>query len=192
MKNCLSLLVLISVFLARPLLSECCCHRVELRAADFIHSNHLFREIYAEGGVDYQLQAATQVSSFLEGWCNLSWYSKHGKSVGFGDPTKISLLNCSIGVNFLYQYSSSLTLYLGLGPSLTRMWLRNKSSFNDHEISKAVLGIATKSGIYWRITACLYADFFIDYLYQPVHFKHRSHLIDLGGVKPGVGLGVIF
>lgn len=165
---------------------------VEVRGAAFYHSSKLFREIYGNVGTDYQVQFATRYFCF-ELWSNIDWFSKHGKSVGFEDPTRVNIANCSLGLSYLYSLNCQTKLYLGAGPCFARIWLKNKLADHSHEIvSKTTFGGLFKAGLYYNITDCFFIDIFVDYVYQPVHFHKNHKHIDIGGVKPGIGIGINF
>lgn len=163
--------------------------RLEVRSAAFFHSSKLFRHIYGTVGADYQIQASTKFSNCLETWSNLDWFSKRGRSVGFKDPTRVRIFNWSLGINYLYDLNCWHTLYVGVGPSLAKVWIKDKSCHEDDKDSKTVLGGVVKCGIYTCITDCAFLDLFVDYLYQPAHLHNH---VDMGGVKTGIGIGVKF
>ncbi len=162
---------------------------IEIRAAAFFPSSTRFKEIYGNVGASYQLEASTKLYNCLDGWANFDWFSKHGKSVGFNDPTRVSIANFSLGIKFPYQLSKQFTVYIGVGPSLARIWLKNKSQFGHKNPSKLALGGVLKTGLYYFISKQIFIDVFVDYLYQPVHFEKT---VDIGGIKTGIGVGVKF
>ncbi len=159
------------------------------RSAAFFPLSDRFREIYGDAGVDYQLEASTKIYGCCDAWVNFDWFSKHGKSVGLHDSTRISIGNTSLGVKFPYRISKTWTIYVGIGPSFGRIWLKNKSYCPPHHISKWAYGGVLKTGVDFFFTEHLFLDVFADYLYQPTNFK--TH-VDVGGVKVGAGLGVKF
>lgn len=163
---------------------------IEFRSAAFFHSSERFREIYGTVGTSYQLEASTKFYDCLDGWANFDWSSEHGKSVGFNDPTRVTIANISLGIKIPYQFSEKFTAYIGIGPNLSRIWLKNKSQFSGHEdISKLAIGGILKTSIYYFITRQVFIDVFVDYLYQPVHFE--TH-VNIGGIKTGIGIGCKF
>lgn len=162
---------------------------IEIRSAAFFHSSGRFREIYGNVGASYQLEASTKLYDCLDGWANLDWFSKHGKSEGFNDPTRASIANISLGIKFLYPFCEKFTAYIGIGPTLSRIWLKNKSQCSHETVSKWAIGGVLKTGVYYFICDRAFIDVFVDYLYQPVHFE--TH-VDVGGLKMGVGIGVKF
>lgn len=162
---------------------------VEVRSAAFFHSSERFKEIYGNVGASYQLEASTKLYDCFEGWANFDWFSKHGKSDRLNDPTNVSIANISLGMKFPYQFCEKFTAYIGIGPSLSRIWLKNKSHCRHETVSKWAIGGVLKTGIYYFISKRIFIDVFVDYLYQPVHFE--TH-VDMGGFKTGVGLGVKF
>ena len=172
----------------RPLLAES-QSSVEIRSAAFFHSSERFREIYGNSGTSYQLEASTKLYDYLDGWTNLDWFSKHGKSDGFNDPTRVSIVNISLGIKIPYQFSEQFTAYIGIGPSFSTIWLKNESQCGPETVSKLAVGGILKSGIYYFIYRSVFIDVFADYLYQPVNFE--TH-VDIGGFKVGAGIGIKF
>lgn len=162
---------------------------LEIRSAAFFHSSERFRDIYGNVGGNYQIEASTKLYDYVDGWANIDWFSKHGKSDGFNDPTRVSIANISLGIKFPYRLSEQFTAYIGVGPSLSRIWLKNKSQCGHETVSKWAIGGVLKTGVYYFISKGVFIDVFIDYLYQPVHFE--TH-VDIGGVKAGLGVGVKF
>ena len=162
---------------------------IEIRSAVFFHSSERFREIYSNVGASYQLEASTKVYDDFDGWVNLDWFSKHGNSEGSYNPTRVSIANISLGMKYPYQFYEKFTAYIGLGPSFSRIRLKNKSQCGHETVSKWAVGCVLKTGICHFINESMFIDFFVDYLYQPVHFE--TH-VDIGGFKVGAGLGVKF
>lgn len=162
---------------------------LEIRSAAFFHSSERFRHIYGNVGGDYQLEGSNKLYNDVDGWANIGWFSKYGHSEGLSDPTRVNIVNISCGVKFPYRFSDKFTGYVGIGPSLARIWLKNKSHCGHGNASKWAIGAVLKTGVNFLITERVFIDVFIDYLYQPVHFKTD---VDIGGIKTGLGLGVKF
>ena len=162
---------------------------IEIRSAAFFHSSKRFRDIYGTVSGNYQIEASTKLYDCIDGWANFDWFSKHGKSVGFNDPTRVSIANISLGIKFPYQFCEQFTPYIGIGPSLSRIWLKNKSQCSRETVSKLAIGGVLKTGVYYFINRHIFIDVFVDYLYQPVHFETN---VDIGGIKTGVGVGFKF
>lgn len=163
--------------------------RVEIRAAGFIPSSERFRQVYHNIGASYQIEASANLYGCVDGWVNVDWFGKHGRSVGYSNPTRVEITNGSFGVRLPFRVCGPLTPYLGLGASFGQIRLRNKSPCCRETVSKFAVGGVLKSGVYYCINGCTYVDLFLDYLYQPVHF---SSCVDIGGVKAGIGFGVKF
>lgn len=162
---------------------------VEIRSAAFFHSSKRFREIYGNVGCSYQLEASTYLCSCLDGWANLDWFSKHDKPKACPGNTRVSIANISLGVKYPYQLCENYIAYVGIGPSLSEVWLKNHSQCEHERVSKVAFGGVLKTGIYCFITCDIFLDLFIDYLYQPIHFDKQ---VDIGGLKTGVGIGMQF
>lgn len=161
----------------------------KIRAAAFIPTSKLFREIYKTAGACTELEYAYRFRDHLEIWGNFDWFSRHGKSVGLNNPTKINIANFSFGFKFPYNVNSVHELYLGVGSSIAGIWINNKSCCCCEKVSKAAGAIIFKSGYYYYFSEQAFIDLFADYLYQPAHFQRH---IDIGGLRLGIGIGVMF
>lgn len=186
MNNVLAKIFYILALYFCPLIGE---SSLEIRSSAFFHSAKRFREIYGNVSGSYQLEASTSLCNCLEGWTNFDWYTKHGKSKGLEDPTRVSIANISIGIKFPSMCCECFMPYVGLGASLSGIWLKNKSHCTHETVSKLAVGGVIKTGICYFFTGHTFIDVFVDYLYQPVHFKKH---VDIGGLKTGIGLGVRF
>lgn len=162
---------------------------VEVRSAAFFHSSKLFREIYGNIGPCYELEASTPLCYCLDGWANFDWFSKHRKKDCEECASRVGIANISFGLKYPYCLCEQVTAYIGIGPSFSRIWLKEKSQCCRERLTKLVIGGVLKTGIYYFINECIFLDLFVDYLYQPVHFKRR---VDIGGLKTGLGAGVKF
>ncbi len=163
--------------------------RLELRAGAFIPNSSLYENIYGKLSPNFQLQSTIKCSDCFEYWTNFDWVVKHGHSIGFNDPTTVNIVNYSLGVNFLYDFGYRSTFYLGIGPSIGRIWVKNKSACLKEKIAKTFVAGVLKTGVYHDLSDYIFIDLFLDYLYQPVHFQKY---VDIGGFRVGFGLGVKF
>lgn len=189
MKTNLFCLIFLAVLLNTCSLPADYDTRLEFRSAAFFPSSKLFRDIYEEVGANYQLQAATKVWECVEFWSNFDWFSKHGRSVGCHDSTRVNIANISLGLNFVYPLDCYYSLYIGCGPNVSTVWLKNKSRCERERLTRTTLGGIFKTGLYITLTDCLFLDLFVDYLYQPTNF--HTH-VNIGGFKSGLGIGFIF
>lgn len=185
-----------ALMLVLTLLSLNCCPlaaqfdaSLEIRSSAFFHVSDRFREIYGNVDPSYQVEASTPIYECMDVWANFDWFSAKGRSEGLRNPTRVSIANIGVGVKFPYQFCECFTAYAGIGPSLSRIWLKNKSSCVHERTSKLAFGGLLKTGVYYFITSCVFLDVFVDYLYQPVHFE--TH-VDIGGLKVGGGIGMKF
>lgn len=164
-------------------------YSVELRTAAFFPSSGLFRGIYGKVGTCYQAEGSAKWKNCWDLWSNIDWFTKHGESLGFRQPTRINILNFSLGIKYVYPFSRKCNAYIGLGPNLSVLWLKNNFLGHREKVSKRALGGIVKLGIQYFITDCYFLDLFVDYLYQPMHFKNH---VNVGGFKTGIGLGTQF
>lgn len=176
---------------------------VEIRTAAFYHTSKDFRDIYGDFGPSYQIEFSVSCNCCYAWWGNFSWFNKDGTSTGnncsnvvpncdcSGHPsTRVNIANISFGIKFPYCICERLVGYVGIGPVLGNIWLKNYITRSYVEkTSKLALGVIGKLGVDYYLTQCLFVDLFVDYLYQPVHFDKQ---VDIGGIQAGVGLGFSF
>ncbi len=161
---------------------------VEFRAAAFFHSSKRFREVYGNVGPCYEIEAATHIYRSFEGWGNIDWFHKH-KTQDEVTKSTVNILNVSFGAKYVYIPSERWHCYLGIGPSIGGIFLKNRSDGYKDNVSKFIIGGVVKIGADYIFPCGVFFDIFVDYLYQPVHF-HTT--VDIGGLKPGLGLGYKF
>lgn len=183
------LMMFLAIFLGNiyPITAEMQDIKCEIRSAAFYHSSNRFREIYGDVGVNYQLEASTCLNPCLDGWINLDWFSDDATIKECHARTKANIASVSFGLKYPYQFCDKFIGYIGVGPSISRIWLKNKNQCEHEKVSKLAFGCILKTGIYYFINCNVFIDFFADYLYQPVHFEKR---VDIGGIKTGIGIGI--
>lgn len=162
---------------------------VEIRSAAFFHSAKRFKEIYGKIGCSYQVEASTHLWDCWDGWVSFDWFSHGGKPKKCHAHTRVSIANMGFGIKYPYRFCEKYIAYIGIGPCISRIWLKNKSHCENERVSKVAVGGLLKTGIYYFITCNIFLDVFVDYLYQPVHFEKH---VDIGGIKTGVGAGIQF
>lgn len=162
-----------------PLVAEIQDINVEVRSGAFFHSPKRFREIYGSVGVSYQLEATTHLCNCWDGWANFDWFSDHGKPKDCDAKTRVSIASISFGVKYPYQFCERYIAYIGIGPSISRIWLKNRSGCEHERISKLAIGGVLKSGIYYFITCNIFLTSFSIIYINPFILKNRSILEEL-------------
>ncbi len=161
---------------------------LKYRTAGFFPVNHRVKHIYEEAIPNYQLEFSQSISSNIALWANTDLFHNYGR-VNHCGTSKIHAVNFSLGPKLLYSFSHHINLYVGIGPSIARIYVRNGSRCGNHHEHRWALGGILKSGLEVSVYRNLFLDIFADYLYQPVHF-HET--VDMGGLKIGLGLGARF
>jgi len=167
-----------------------CDNTIEFRSAAFFLSSERFQNVYGTIGIDYQIEVSTPLKECVVGWTNGAWISKQGRADACNDRTKIDIVNISLGIKVPYQLNDYFTVYLGIGPSFSNVWINANSQCNGDFDSRLAIGGVLKSGINCSLTPCVFIDLFADYVYQPVRF--RKGWRDVGGLKTGAGVGIKF
>ncbi len=178
----LSILMLTSGFLLA--VNE---NSIEIRSSAFFHSSARFREVYGNVGPTFGIEATKSFCGF-DAFVDLDYFSKRSCQ-NECCKSRIEIINGSFGLKYNYNFCSLADVYVGLGPSLSRANLSENSCCGKDKRSKVAIGVVVKSGLIYQFCDCYFLDFFVDYLYQPIHFSRH---IDFGGVKTGLGLGAKF
>lgn len=167
----------------------------EFRLAAFRPSSELFREIYDDWGVMYQLESNKRLlkCSNVYGWINVGYYSGSGHSRGIKKRTRISLVPFTLGLKYMCCIFPKTTAYLGIGGGGTYVDIHDHDHFLSEHTHKAAWGGILKSGIRYNFWECSFFDFFVDYSYMhlEIHGDHRNNA-NVGGLMIGSGIGIYF
>lgn len=207
MNKIISLLILV-LFQVCPLMGEIGCesgtmnyrpgffgncfksNSVEVRGVAFFPSSDRFRDVFGDVGPGVEVEASTTICNRFNAWINFDFFGRdrhHGSCC----KNKINMFDFSFGARYIFNTCSCFQPYLGIGPSFSWLNLKNKSCIGGHHTQrKSSVGGVFKAGVYYYFCNNIFADIFVDYVYQPVHFHHRT--VNVGGVRTGLGLGLAF
>ncbi len=161
---------------------------LEIRYAGLYPTSNLFRHLYGNSS-SWQLEVDQPMPFNLSVWSNLDYLSRGGEEKTCSVKTNVKILNLSLGLKYWLNYNDSTGFYIGLGPTLAKTQIKNKGHCFDEHDTRLSVGAILKTGVTYFFYKNMFLDIFVDYLYLPVHFKKHSNV---GGFKPGVGLGLRF
>ena len=159
---------------------------LEIRTSAFIPTSQRFTDVYGDVGVTVGVEASAGFCECYSGWVDLDFFQK-SKSHGECCKSRIDIYNSSLGVNYCMPLCSGVETYVGIGPSFSRVKIKNHFCCGKERLSKFAVGGTIKTGVCFNFCDPVYINVFVDYLYLPVHFHHT---VDCGGIKAGIGLGV--
>lgn len=162
---------------------------LKVRGSAFIPTSKLFRDIYGTAGGSVDVEFAARIYDHLQGWINFDWLGKHGHSIGFCSPTKISIPSISFGLKSPWEINNWLVLYAGIGPSFAFVRINNETFSGCESVSKTSIGFVGKTGADFFFRERWFVDVFADFAYQNVAFECRT---SVSNVRIGAGLGVAF
>jgi len=168
--------------------------KVAVRSAAFFHNSERFRHLFGNVGACFEVQASKPlpICAFAgtpyELWTNFDWFSKEKKQ-SHSSQMRARIANASIGVNSVYSGCEKYDFYLGIGASVSRIFINKSSRYRSEKISKLAVGGVLKSGFRSYFYEPYFADLFVDYVFQSAKYHQQ---IDIGGLKMGLGLGIIF
>jgi outer membrane protein len=184
------LLCTLSIFLTpiTSLLSAELGIAIEVRASAFFHTSERFRAIYGDVGPSYGIEMSKKMDLCLDTWLDCDYFNQC-KSQASCCKSEIDILNTSFGLRYSYSLTSCLKPYLGIGPALSWLYFKNKTCCQHENHARLTPGLVVKSGVIYHFKDPYYLNFFVDYIYQPIHFEKT---VDIGGIKAGLGLGIQF
>ena len=160
---------------------------LEIRTSAFVPFSKRFSDVYGDVGASVGIEATGKICGCYNGWIDLDFFPK-SKRQGHCCKSQIDIYNASFGINYFIPISCGIQAYIGIGPSISRIHIKNHSyCCKSERISRVVVGGIIKTGVYFDLCDPFYLNIFADYLYQPIHFHHT---VDLGGIKAGIGLGI--
>ncbi|CUI15752.1 conserved hypothetical protein [Candidatus Protochlamydia naegleriophila] len=188
---------------------DCCCEcessllsdiRVEARVAYYRPSSKKVKEIYGNGWADYQVELSKGFCDNWRAFVGVSGFSKSGRSLGEHDKTTLRLIPLTFGVKYVYNYAPCVDIYIGGGAAYSWLRIKDHSSYVHEHVKKSRFGGIAQIGAYYYFNECLFADVFIDYLFQKYDFSNshsysryvERHDVNLSGFKVGAGLGYRF
>lgn len=181
--------IFVLFLISQPVFAEIESFHIDGRVSAFFPSDKLFRKIYGDCLVNYEIEIGKVFCNNYELWANVGWLSKHGKSSPLLDKTRFENTTLSAGGKYIYPINACLQLYLGLGINGSFVHVHNNSHYVKRNVNKEGVGGVAKLGLYYELYDNLFLEIFSDYLYQRMHFRRN---IQIGGVKVGGGVGFTF
>jgi hypothetical protein len=167
---------------------------LKLRAGGFIPSSGRFRYAYRAVGPNVEVESAIKFARDpFELWANVnSFWQRGAHRKEFSCKRVGNMVNISFGMKFSTRIQGCMEPYIGFGPSFgwLDIWFDNSRSCKNETFNRWALGAVVKSGVMFYITPTVFLDVYLDYIYQPVHWRDID--IDVGGLRSGIGLGVAF
>jgi len=170
---------------------------IEAKGAYFLSTNHLFKDIYNNGGGRYGGELTVKLYKHLYGFASADFLSKRGRSIGCCSPTKVNLINLGLGLKYMIPFCYG-DFYVGLGVLPTHLRTKDCSAFVIPKRSKWGCGGIGKIGTYFNLSPHVLVDIFVDYSFVKIPFKCRSnqptqsHTANLSGCGFGAGFGYRF
>lgn len=162
---------------------------IQFRVGHFRPSSHLFRNIYHNGGIEYEGELNYEYVPGNTLWLNINSFERKGITDD-DQETHIQLRPLSGGIKQLIPFAKTISLYLGAGSCCTFMHVKGKSLFIDEREHKHSWGFVGKGGIMILLSQSFFVDLFADYYYTEITFDEQKR--NLGGLRAGIGVGLLF
>lgn len=168
----------------------------EFRVGYYYPQSNLMRDIYQNGGVEFEFENTVLISRYIDLWANINYFQRDGRSLGLSDKTSVKLIPVSLGFKYLYACANYWNIYLGIGGSYTWARFHDQSSYVEKHPRKQAFGWVVKSGIIHYLQPCLYLNLFADYYSTSIAGVHQNGVegtaCNVGGLRTGVGIGTSY
>lgn len=155
---------------------------IEVRGAAFLPLKCDQRQIFGRALPAFQFEISGAVCSDiltccdqLLVWGNVAWTGKKGRSLGFGYPSRLNLIPLSAGLEYQINWWECFGFYLGLGPAVSFLRIKNSDGFCIARNCRTGGGVMTKTGFRWTVCNHFLIDVFADYYFSS--FKNLSNPI---------------
>ena len=157
---------------------------IQIRSDAFFPSSDRFTHIYGKVAPSYEIELSTTFNQHLEGWVNFDYLFKTGQVEPCDASSKIWVGSGSFGFKFPYHFCECVAVYVGLGPNLAGVWLKNKSRCGHEFKRKFVVGGVAKSGIRY--------SFVPEYFLDRIDDQRCHHAVDNRGLVDVLGTTCLF
>ncbi len=180
---------------------------LELRLSYFYPASSEFREIFHDGGVNYQLTSTLPICSgqnfWLDGihlWTAVDYFSKAGNSMGLGDKTHIRIVPLTLGLKYFFPCLEQTpgNFYAAGGMKYYFVHTHNSLDSVQKVVDRNGMGGVIEAGFITPIVDHLLLDLFVAYSFKSFGAPAISNPsveatgMKVGGTNIGAGVGYQF
>ena len=170
---------------------------VEAKGGYFFFSDAKMRKVYDRGGGDFQISGSFRIWKSLQIYGSVEYLSRHGRSLGGHQKTRIWEIPLSLGLKPVIPISEKIQYYFALGPRYCFIHQHNQSAFVDRTLNQNGFGGFANTGFNFFPYRHLSVDLFAEYSYVRLHFHpSKANVVgrrmQVGGFTFGGGLGYAF
>lgn len=163
-------------------------------------TNSEMRRFFNDGGFSFRLESGCRVYKPLIVWLDMGYFQKEGAAIGGGQRLDIKLGSITIGLKAIHYFADWAAIYLGAGPRLMLMHLKNDAPFIRADDRGIGFGLGSNCGFWlfpipaWKN---FYIDAFADYSYKELsidedEFTSVDNDVDVSSLTAGIGIGIRF
>lgn len=181
---------------------------LEFRPSYFYPISSDFREIFQDGGVNYQLTGTCPVywgqNAWVRGidvWAGVDYFSKDGRSVGLGDKTSVQIVPITLGLKYFFPSlgkTAPVNFYAASGMKYYFVHTHNHSDYVKKTVNENGMGGVVEAGFITTIVDHLVLDLFASYSFKSFGAPSISNSeveatgMNISGVNVGAGIGYKF
>ncbi|NIM16940.1 MAG: outer membrane beta-barrel protein [Candidatus Aminicenantes bacterium] len=145
-----------------------------------------FKDFYGKGQFYPELKAGFKVSPKLYLWAGYGWFSAKETTPVLNLEAKAKQQFLSAGLGLLLKISSTFDYKVEAG----LFFVSYKEEALGAEVSDSAIGLRLDNGVTFHMTRHLFVEFSIGFLTASDTIDDIT--VKLGGLKAGIGLGVLF
>lgn len=187
-----------------PSLSSSCCPDnswyLAVKPCYYFLEDKDMKQFFGTGGFAFRAETGCVLRGPLMIWVDGGYYQETGTAIGGTEKLDLKLATMTLGLKWIYYFSSWAGIYAGAGPRLFLMMLHNDSPYVRGDDNEIGIGGGFDAGL-WLFPVPQWRNFFFD-LYADYSLKNMhvgedeiSSLdsnIDLSGLSVGLGIGFRF
>ena len=89
---------------------------LEFRVSYFHPTSSEFRELFHDGGADYQLIGTLPFFRELNIWTGVNYFSKESRSSELYDKMRIRIIPVTLGLKYFFQHLIKISLSISMPP----------------------------------------------------------------------------
>lgn len=169
---------------------------VEAKFSYFYPQSSTIRDVYGDGGINYQFAFSYFVWKGLAVKASVDYFTKDGSSSD-GTSTSIRIIPISLGPMYAYR-TGIFSFYGGLGMRYFFAKIDNESIYVSNKSDGNGMGGYAEIGTLIRIASRVYVDVFADYGYKKLNLSSTPYpnvttsSLQVGGLNVGAGIGFKF
>jgi hypothetical protein len=152
----------------------------------FSQSSGDFRDVYGSSSLCPEVKTGIKIYKNFYLWCGYGYFSSKGETLVFAEETTFSQHFLSLGPGFRMKLAPALSFAGEIGI----YQVKYKEEALGEQLTGTAPGFRVNLGMMLSLSRSFFADVSVSYLWASEKIDGVS--FKLGGLKPGIGIGIRF